>query len=214
MSVIPYADFKPDRGSRKRPARGRAERLVSRSALEDERAGQARVPQDASPGYIPEYFDQTYDIGRVQSPSRRAPAPPTWRVRRREVHAAQTSDTSFSRVVPRGASRSTSAGFVQVGGLYEDRQGDPTALRLGLFAIPAQARRDQGVRLLPPQNMKSGFGTRFGSIERSLLAASLATDGGAASTSGRFPGEWVLPPVRRRSGMAPSRRGFASFFEF
>src|SRR5882724_6217264 len=167
------------------------------------------------PGYIPEYFDQTYDIGRVQYAVQQG-ASTTYRAKYDAAQAARTSDTSFSQSGFHGELAVNLAGFVQVGGLYEDRQGDPNGASLGLFAILPKLDVIKASAYYLRKNMKSGLGDAFRLDERSLLAASLAYKMvGPLYFRADFRREWVLPPGETQIRAVDSfTAGFASFFEF
>jgi len=104
---------------------------------------------------------------------------------------------------------------VQVGGLYEDRQGDANGASLGLFAILPKLDVVKASAYYLRKNMKSGFGDAFRLDERSLLAASLAYKMVAALLPGRFPAR-VGASARRDPDRSVDSftAGFASFFEF
>src|SRR6266481_1724896 len=146
------------------------------------------------PGYIPEYFDQTYDIGRVQYAVQQGSST-TYMAKYDAAQAARTPDTSFSQGGFHGELAVNLAGFVQVGGLYEDRQGDANGASLGLFAILPKLDVVKASAYYLRKNMKSGFGDAFRLDERSLLAASLAYKMvGPLYFRADFRREWVLPP--------------------
>ena len=129
------------------------------------------------PGYIPEYFDQTYDIGRFQYATF-APDPVTG--------ATTTTFTPKLKVAqdqhaaPGGTGKQgyygelafNFGGLLQVGGVYQDYQGDFGA-SLGLFATfpKLEIIKLSGYYLRKNFN---GLGEAFKLDERSLLAASAA----------------------------------------
>src|SRR5207237_8093465 len=92
------------------------------------------------PGYIPEYFDQVYDLGRVQY-AVQTPTGSAYVSKYDAAQAAHGRDTSFSQRGYYGELAFGLAGLVQIGGLYQDRQGDPNGATFGLLAtVP----RDDG----------------------------------------------------------------------
>ena len=124
------------------------------------------------PGYIPEYFDQTYDLGRIQY----------------AVNAPNSSTTYFPKFTAAQKAAATSGvprkgyygevsfgfgGLVQVGGLYQDYEGDPTGASLGLFATLPKFELIKLSGYYLRKNM-SGIRDAFNIDERSLLAASAA----------------------------------------
>lgn len=129
------------------------------------------------PGYIPEYFDQTYDLGRVQyvgaCPGGLAVCPKY--VTAQAAHNAPGVDpTSIDRKGYYGELALGFAGVLQLGGLYQDYQGDPNGASLGLFLSLPKFELIKMSAYYLRKNMKSGFGDAFKLDERSLLAASLA----------------------------------------
>jgi len=215
MSVIPYADFNRIAGA----GNGLHAGVLTDVRLPVpllEMSVQAKLEyRRMQPGYIPEYFDQTYDIGRVQYAVQQG-ASTTYMAKYDAAQAARTSDTSFSQSGFHGELAVNLAGFVQVGGLYEDRQGDPNGASLGLFAILPKLDVIKASAYYLRRNMKSGFGDAFRLDERSLLAASLAYKMvGPLYFRADFRREWVLPPGETQIRAVDSfTAGFASFFEF
>lgn len=129
------------------------------------------------PGYIPEYFDQTYDLGRVQyaianSAGAVSYAPKYYAAQQAHINAANPG--AIDRKGYYGELAFGFAGMLQIGGLYQDYEGDANGASLGLFvAFP----RIEFVKLSAyylRKNMKSGFSDAFALDERSLLAASAA----------------------------------------
>src|SRR5438477_8634544 len=130
------------------------------------------------PGYIPEYFDQTYDLGRVQYVGT-CPAGFTGGacpkfVAAQTAHAAAADPGSIDRKGYYGELAFSFAGWVQIGGLYQDYEGDPNGASLGLFATLPKLELIKIAAYYLRKNMKSGFDDAFKLDERSLLAASLA----------------------------------------
>lgn len=123
------------------------------------------------PGYIPEYFDQTYDLGRIQY----AVAAGQGTTYEPKFAAAQQAKARGG--VPRkgyyGELSFSFAGLVQVGGLYQDYEGDPTGASLGLFATLPKFEIIKLSAYYLRKNM-SGIQDAFRLDERSLLAASAA----------------------------------------
>jgi hypothetical protein len=213
ISVIPYTDFNRIAG---------AGNGLHAGVLTDVRLPvpllemnvQAKLEfRMMQPGYIPEYFDQTYDIGRVQYAVQQGSS--TTYMAKYDA-ARRTTDSSFSQSGFHGELAVNLAGFLQVGGLYEDRQGDPNGASLGLFAILPKFDVVKASAYYLRKNMKSGFGDAFRLDERSLLAASLAYRMvGPLYFRADFRREWVLPPGETQIRAVDSfTAGFATFFEF
>ena len=215
MSVIPYADFNRIAGA----GNGLHAGVLTDVRLPVpllEMSVQAKLEyRRMQPGYIPEYFDQTYDIGRVQYAVQQGSST-TYMAKYDAAQAARTPDTSFSQGGFHGELAVNLAGFVQVGGLYEDRQGDANGASLGLFAILPKLDVVKASAYYLRKNMKSGFGDAFRLDERSLLAASLAYKMvGPLYFRADFRREWVLPPGETQIRSVDSfTAGFASFFAF
>jgi len=215
LSLIPYVDFNRIAGA----GNGLHAGVLSDVRLPVpllEMNVQAKLEYRVmQPGYIPEYFDQTYDIGRVQYAVQQG-ASTTYVAKYDAALAAKTSDTSFSQRGFHGELAVNLAGFVQVGGLYEDRQGDPNGASLGVFAILPKFDVVKASAYYLRKNMKSGFSDAVRLDERSLLAASLAYKMvGPLYFRADFRREWVLPPGETQIRSVDSfTAGFASFFEF
>ena len=215
LSLIPYVDFNRIAGA----GNGLHAGVLSDVRLPVpllEMNVQAKLEyRMMQPGYIPEYFDQTYDIGRVQYAVQQG-ASTTYVAKYDAALAAKASDTSFSQRGFHGELAVNLAGFVQVGGLYEDRQGDPNGASLGVFAILPKFDVVKASAYYLRKNMKSGFSDAFRLDERSLLAASLAYKMvGPLYFRADFRREWVLPPGETQIRSVDSfTAGFASFFEF
>lgn len=128
-------------------------------------------------GYIPEYFDQTYDLGRVQyvgaCPGGLAVCP-KYVTAQAARNAPGVDPTSIDRKGYYGELALGFAGVLQLGGLYQDYQGDPNGASLGLFLSLPKFELIKMSAYYLRKNMKSGFGDAFKLDERSLLAASLA----------------------------------------
>ncbi|MGZ6125100.1 MAG: hypothetical protein ACXWLR_09080, partial [Myxococcales bacterium] len=146
------------------------------------------------PGYIPEYFDQVYDVGRVQYAVQGA-AGTAYVPKYDAAQAARTGDTSFSQRGYYGELAFSFAGLMQIGGLYQDRQGDPNGASFGLFATVPSFDVIKVSAYYLRKNMKSGFGDAFRLDERSLLSASLAYRvWGPVYFRADFRRQWVLLP--------------------
>jgi len=128
------------------------------------------------PGYIPEYFDQTYDIGRFQYATyTRDPATgaaTTTFAPKLKVAQDQHLAGGDGRQGYYGELAFNFGGILQVGGVYQDYQGDFGA-SLGLFATfpKLEIVKLSGYYLRKNFN---GLGEAFRLDERSLLAASAA----------------------------------------
>src|SRR5262249_48596756 len=83
---------------------------------------------------------------------------------------ARNGDTSFSQRGYYGELAVTFAGLLQVGGLYQDRDGDPTGASLGIYASVPKFDTIKFSGYYLRKNM-SGFADAFRLDERSLLAA-------------------------------------------
>lgn len=166
-------------------------------------------------GYIPEYFDQTYDIGRVQY-AVESGGGTAYVSKFDAAQAARTGDTSFSQRGYYGELAFTFAGLVQVGGLYQDRQGDPTGASFGLFATLPKFDVIKVSAYYLRKNMRSGFGDAFQLDERSLLAASLAYKvWGPVYFRADFRRQWVLLPGEAQIKAVDSfTAGMATFIAF
>ena len=129
-------------------------------------------------GYVPEYFDQTYDLGRVQyvgncPPGFAGTACPKF-VATQHAHQAVANPGAIDRKGYYGELAFGFAGVLQIGGLYQDYEGDPAGASLGLFATLPKFETIKISAYYLRKNMKSGFSDAFQLDERSLLAASLA----------------------------------------
>lgn len=150
------------------------------------------------PGYIPEYFDQTYDLGRYQyavlANNPGDPAHPMSTFTPKSQAAYNDRQTGG---VPRkgyyGELAFNFGGFVQVGGVLQDYQGDNGA-SLGIFATLPKI---QIVKLSGYYLRKnfSGISDTFTLDERSLLAFSAAYKVfGPLYLRIDYTRQWVLNP--------------------
>jgi hypothetical protein len=168
------------------------------------------------PGYIPEYFDQVYDLGRVQY-AVQGPGGGTTHVSKFDAaQAARGTDNSFSQGGYYGELAVGFAGLLQVGGLYQDRQGDPNGASLGLFATLPHFETIKVSAYYLRKNMKSGLNDAFLLDERSLLAASLAYKvWGPVYFRADFRRQWVLQPGETQIKAVDSfTAGMATFIAF
>jgi hypothetical protein len=127
------------------------------------------------PGYIPEYFDQTYDLGRFQyAVYGRSPTGATITTFVPKLSAAQATKAAGGDTIQGyyGELAFNFAGLLQIGGVYQDYQTDFGA-SLGLFATfpKLEIIKLSGYYLRKNFN---GFSEAFKLDERSLLAASAA----------------------------------------
>lgn len=129
------------------------------------------------PGYIPEYFDQTYDLGRVQflgtCPAEFAGGTCPKYVAAQTAHNTAADPGAIDRKGYYGELAFSFAGLVQVGGLYQDYEGDPAGASLGLFATFPKLEIIKLSAYYLRKNM-TGLDDAFKLDERSLLAASAA----------------------------------------
>ncbi len=129
-------------------------------------------------GYVPEYFDQTYDLGRVQyvgnCPSSFAGGACPKYVSAQRAHTLAADPGAIDRKGYYGELAFAFAGLLQIGGLYQNYEGDPAGASLGLFATLPKFETIKISAYYLRKNMKSGFDDAFKLDERSLLAASLA----------------------------------------
>ena len=167
------------------------------------------------PGYMPEYFDQTYDIGRVQYAVQQGGST-SYVSKYDAAQAAASAGTSFSQGGYYGELAFAFAGLLQIGGLYEDRDGASNGASLGVFAsIPAFDTIKASAYYLR-KNMRSGFDDAFRLDERSLLAASLAYKVmGPLYFRADFRRQWVLLPGQSQITAVDSfTAGMATFIAF
>jgi hypothetical protein len=167
------------------------------------------------PGYIPEYFDQTYDLGRIQY-AVGSGATTTYVPKYAAAQAAHTAPGvdpgSISRKGYYGELAFGFAGFLQIGGLYQDYEGDPAGASLGLFAVFPKIELVKISAYYLRKNMK-GTSDAFQLDERSLLAGSLAYKMfGPLYLRVDFQRRWVLRPGAKAIEAVDSfAAGFATF---
>ena len=129
-------------------------------------------------GYVPEYFDQTYDLGRVQyvgnCPAGFTTGACPKYVAAQHAHTSAADPGAIDRKGYYGELAFSFAGFLQIGGLYQNYEGDPAGASLGLFATLPKFEVIKISAYYLRKNMKSGLDDAFKLDERSLLAASLA----------------------------------------
>lgn len=124
------------------------------------------------PGYIPEYFDQTYDLGRIQYAVNQTNSTTTYLPK----YAAAQQARAAGGTPRKGFYGELSFGFgglLQIGGLYQDYEGDPNGASLGLFATLPKFELIKLSAYYLRKNM-AGISDAFHIDERSLLAASAA----------------------------------------
>ena len=171
------------------------------------------------PGYIPEYFDQTYDLGRIQY-AVLSGATTTYKpkyIAATDAHNAPGIDpTSIDRKGYYGELAFGFAGFLQIGGLYQDYQGDPNGASLGFFATLPKFELLKVSAYYLRKNMKSGFDDAFKLDERSLLAASLAYKMfGPIYMRVDFQRRWALQPgATHIQAIDTFQAGIATFISF
>jgi hypothetical protein len=177
---------------------------------------QARLEYRAmQAGYIPEYFDQTYDLGRVQYAVDNTTYAPKY-VAAVDARQAAADPTAFNRRGYYGELALGFAGLVQVGGLYEAIDNDPNGASLGLFATLPKFTLMKVSAYYLRKNMQAGFGDAFTLDERSLLAASLAYKiAGPVYLRIDFQRRWVLQPgATRITAVDDIQSGIATFLTF
>ena len=167
------------------------------------------------PGYIPEYFDQTYDLGRVQYAVTNG-ATTTYEPKyaaAQASHDAAADPSAIDRKGYYGELALSFAGVLQIGGLLQDYEGDPNGASLGLFATLPKLEVVKIAAYYLRKNM-NGLSDAFTLDERSLLAASIAYKiFGPIYLRLDFQRRWVLEP----SGMVAVNNfqaGIASFISF
>jgi hypothetical protein len=169
-------------------------------------------------GYIPEYFDQQYDLGRLQyavsTPTGTAYTP-KYDVAQSE-HLAAADKGAVDRKGYYGELALGFAGVLQLGGLYQDYQGDPNGASLGLFATLPKFDIIKLSAYYLRKNMKSGFDDAFKLDERSLLAASMAYRMfGPVYLRADFSRKWQLQPGSDKIKAVDSfQAGIATFISF
>ena len=170
------------------------------------------------PGYIPEYFDQTYDLGRVQyvgsCPAGFAACPKY--VAAQRSHLAAADPGAIDRKGYYGELAFGFAGVLQVGGLYQDYEGDPAGASLGLFATLPKFELIKLSGYYLRKNMRSGFDDAFKLDDRSLLAASAAYKiFGPIYLRVDFQRRWVLQPgATEIKAVDNFQAGIATFLPF
>ncbi|HUJ25211.1 MAG TPA: hypothetical protein VLW85_04280 [Myxococcales bacterium] len=130
------------------------------------------------PGYIPEYFDQTYDLGRLQyfgdCPKEfTGGICPKYQSAAFDHTANGVDPGSIDRKGYYGELALGFAGLLQIGGLYQNYDGDPAGASLGLFATFPKIEVVKIAAYYLRKNM-TGLDDAFKLDERSLLAASVA----------------------------------------
>ena len=147
------------------------------------------------PGYIPEYFDKTYDLGRFQyavfgrDPSSGASVTSF----RPKLAVAQAQHAAGGSVIQGyyGELAFNFAGLLQVGGVYQDYQSDYGA-SLGLFATLPKLEIVKLSAYYLRKNF-NGLGEAFKLDERSLLAAAAAYKlFGPLYVRAEFSRQWVV----------------------
>jgi hypothetical protein len=173
------------------------------------------------PGYIPEYFDQTYDVGRVQyiasCPTDKFSSTlcPKY-VAASTAHIQAANPGGIDRKGYYGALALGFAGFLQIGGLYQDYDGDPAGASLGLFASLPKMETIKVAAYYLRKNMKSGFAEPFKFDQNSLLSATLAYKlFGPIYLQAVFQRKWVLQPgATAISAVDNYQVGLSSFVSF
>ncbi|TMA25109.1 MAG: hypothetical protein E6J88_10065 [Deltaproteobacteria bacterium] len=170
------------------------------------------------PGYIPEYFDQTYDLGRVQyigtCPAEFTAACPKY-VAAQHAHLNAADPGAIDRKGYYGELAFGFAGILQIGGLYQDYEGDPAGASLGLFVTFPKLEVIKLSAYYLRKNMK-GFDDAFKLDERSLLAASAAYKiFGPLYLRVDFQRRWELPPgATEIKAVDNFQAGIATFIAF
>jgi hypothetical protein len=149
------------------------------------------------PGYIPEYFDQQYDLGRVQyigdCPAGFTAACPKYEAAQ-HAHVTAKDPGAIERKGYYGELAFNFAGILQIGGLYQNYEGDPAGASLGLFATFPKLEVIKLSAYYLRKNMK-GMDDAFKLDERSLLAAAAAYKVfGPMYLRVEFQRRWELPP--------------------
>ena len=170
------------------------------------------------PGYIPEYFDQTYDLGRVEYAVASGSATsfvPKYAAAQ-SAHLAAADPGAVDRKGYYGELAFGFAGILQIGGLYQDYEGDPYGASLGLFATFPKLELVKLSAYYLRKNMKSGFDDAFALDERSLLAGSLAYKiFGPLYLRVDFQRRWVLQPgAKEITAVNSFQAGIATFISF
>ncbi len=215
ISLIPYADFNRIVGAGNGVHAGLLTDVHLPVPLLDMSVQAKFEYRMMQPGYIPEYFDQVYDLGRVQYAVQQG-AGTTYMAKYDAAQAARSGGTSFSQRGYYGELAVNFGGYIQVGGLYQDRQGDPNGASMGAFVTVPKFETIKVSGYYLRKNMRSGFDDAFRLDERSLLAASLAYKvWGPVYFRADFRREWVLPPGETQIRAVDSfSAGMASFITF
>ncbi len=170
------------------------------------------------PGYIPEYFDQTYDVGRVQY-AVGSGASTVWRPKIIAAQDAHNSARDPSAIDRKGYYGELAFGFfglLQIGGLYQDYEGDANGASLGLFVVFPKLNLIKLSAYYLRKNMKSGFDDAFTLDERSLLAAAVAYKMfGPIYMRAEFQRQWALEPgATQVKAIDKFSAGIATFIAF
>jgi hypothetical protein len=161
------------------------------------------------PGYIPEYFDQTYDLGRLQY------SVPGAGYSSKQVAASDAKAAGGSAVKGYyGELAFNFAGVVQIGGLLQDYDQDAGA-SLGLFATLPKFEAVKVSAYYLRKNFGS-LGNAFALDERSLLAASAAMRVyGPLYLGVDYRRQWQLDPASGKVvAVANYKAGFSMHFAF
>jgi hypothetical protein len=219
ISLIPYVDLNRIRGAGNGLHAGvLADIYLPVPVLEVN--VQARLEyRMMQPGYIPEYFDQTYDLGRVQyigACPGGAQACPKFAAAQYSHTAPGVDPGSIDRKGYYGELAFGFAGLLQIGGLYQDYQGDPAGASLGLFATFPKLETIKLSAYYLRKNMKSGFDDAFKLDERSLLAAAVAYKVfGPIYMRFEFQRRYVLQPnTTQFKAVDTFQAGLAAFVSF
>jgi hypothetical protein len=169
------------------------------------------------PGYIPEYFDQTYDLGRVQYAVTKG-STTTYEPKyaaAQASHNAAADPGAIDRKGYYGELALSFAGILQIGGLLQDYEGDPNGASLGLFATLPKLETVKIAGYYLRKNM-NGLADSFALDERSLLAASIAYKiFGPIYLRVDFQRRWVLQPgATQVTAINNFQAGIASFISF
>jgi hypothetical protein len=213
ISLIPYADFNRIAGAGNGIHAGVLTDVylpVPLLEMNVQAKFEYRMMQE---GYIPEYFDQTYDLGRLQYATQSGSGT-AYLPKFDAAQASRTGDTSYSQRGYYGELAVGFAGLVQIGGLYQDRQGDPNGASFGVFATVPKFDVIKVSAYYLRKNMKSGFDDAFRLDERSLLAASLAYKVfGPVYFRADFRRQWVLQDGQMKA-VDTYTAGMATFIAF
>jgi len=159
------------------------------------------------PGYLPEYFDQLYDLGRFQHAAGSSKLP--------KLRVAEAALAAGGKTIQGyyGELAFNFAGFVQIGGVYQDYDGDAGA-SLGLFATFPKIEIVKLSAYYLRKNF-NGLSQAFELDEKSLLAASAAYRVfGPLYLRIDFSRQWVVDPVEGIKGVNTFNAGLATFLPF